>query len=182
MRWELAHASSRPKIKVPVLSEGEHFSGEFRERFELGLKVLLASIIRDFWVVEERERVFGASLEIKKSARLRGDRGKPRIVYLPRIRYVGDCHDRLDDLNLKARAPHFVVGHLRRAVQAAERQIILAQEYGIVVPEGFTFVRPHQRGDVAHERIYRSRSALQCLRALTPCPTWQAVTHGSRSN
>lgn len=37
-----------------------------------------------------------------------------------------------------------------------------------MIPEGFTFVQPHRRGDKAQEQIYRSRSALQCLRALDP--------------
>ena len=89
-------------------------------------------------------------------------------MYLPRIRYVNKFKDESDGLNLKARAPHFVVGHLRKAVQASEDQIILARKFGIIVPEGFTFVRPHRRGDAAQERIYRSRSALQCLQALKP--------------
>jgi hypothetical protein len=142
---------------------------ESEARFELGIKILLASIIRDFWVVEERERVFGASMEVRKSPRLRADRGRPRIVYLPRIRYINNLmDDQPDGLNLKARAPHFVVGHLRKALQASEDQIILARKFGIIVPEGFTFVRPHRRGDAVQERIYRSRSALQCLQALKP--------------
>jgi Restriction endonuclease len=143
-------------------------TAEFEVRFGLGIKILLASIIRDFWVVEERERVFGASMEVRKSPRLRADRGRPRVVYLPRIRYINSFKDTPDGLNLKARAPHFVVGHLRKALQASEDQIILARRHGIVIPEGFTFVRPHRRGDAAQERIYRSRSALQCLQALKP--------------
>jgi len=154
--------------KNPLSPEGNELTEEFIERFELGIKILLALIIRDFWVVEERERVFGVSMEVRKSPRLRGDRGRPRMVYLPRIRYVDSCKDQADGLNLKARAPHFVVGHLRKALQASEQQIILARRHGIIVPEGFTFVRPYRRGDVAQQRIYRSRSALQCLGALKP--------------
>jgi restriction endonuclease len=154
--------------KASTVDEVKNSRAEFEARFGLGIKILLASIIRDFWVVEERERVFGASMEVRKSPRLRADRGRLRIVYLPRIRYVNNFKDQPDGLNLKARAPHFVVGHLRKALQASEDQIILARQYGIIVPEGFTFVRPHRRGDAAQERIYRSRSALQCLQALKP--------------
>jgi len=169
--WAAAKAKARSgeqwreELTVEELKES---TAEFETRFGLGIKILLASIIRDFWVVEERERVFGASMEVRKGPRLRADRGRPRIVYLPRIRYVNKFKDESDGLNLKARAPHFVVGHLRKAVQASEDQIILARKFGIIVPEGFTFVRPHRRGDAAQERIYRSRSALQCLQALKP--------------
>jgi len=154
--------------KNPLSPEGRHLIEEFEARFELGIKILLASIIRDFWVVEERERVFGVTMQVRKSPRLRGDRGRPRVVYLPRIRYIDSCKEQADGLNLKARAPHFIVGHLRKALQASEQQIILARRHGVIVPEGFTFVRPHRRGDVAQQRIYRSRYALQCLRALKP--------------
>jgi hypothetical protein len=169
--WAAAKAKARSgeqwteELTVEELKES---TAEFETRFGLGIKILLASIIRDFWVVEERERVFGASMEVRKSPRLRADRGRPRIVYLPRIRYVNNFKDEPDGLNLKARAPHFVVGHLRKALQASEDQITLARKFGIIVPEGFTFVRPHRRGDAAQERIYRSRSALQCLQALKP--------------
>jgi Restriction endonuclease len=155
----------RETLTVDDLKES---TAEFEALFELGIKILIASIIRDFWVVEERERVFGASMEVRKSPRLRGDRGHPRIVYLPRIRYISNYKDQPDGLNLKARAPHFVEGHLRKALQASQDQILLARKHGIIVPEGFTFVRPHRRGDAAQEQIYRSRSALQCLQALKP--------------
>ena len=134
---------------------------------KLGISILLAAIIRDFWVVEERETTFGVSRVPKKGTPMLGaDKGKPVIVYLPRIRYVADIKHTGDQLDLVKRRPHFVVGHLRRALSASEEQIQLARRYGITVPEGFTFVRPHSRGDKAAERIYRSRSALNCIRAL----------------
>jgi hypothetical protein len=41
--------------------------------------------------------------------------------------------------------------------------LILAKRYGFDVPEGFTFVRPHERGKVQRDVVYRSRSALQSL-------------------
>jgi hypothetical protein len=136
-------------------------------RLKLGMSILLAAIIRDFWVVEERETTFGVSRVPKKGTPILGaDKGKPVIVYLPRIRYVPDIKHAGDQLDLVKRRPHFVVGHLRRALNASEEQIQLARRYGITVPEGFTFVRPHNRGDKAAERIYRSRSALNCIRAL----------------
>jgi Holliday junction resolvase len=151
-----------------MLENPQQSPGYVLERLQIGISILLAAIIRDFWVVEERQRVFGVAAKTKKAARLRSDWGKKSVVYIPRIRYVGDIQNRADELNYVIRRPHFVIGHLRKALQASERQIVLAKQYGIVVPEGFTFVRPHRRGDKAQETIYRSRSALQCIRALKP--------------
>ncbi|MDD5223186.1 MAG: restriction endonuclease [bacterium] len=132
----------------------------------LGLEILLASIIRDFWVVEERESVFGSSIRSPRVPMLKSDLNKKIVVYIPRIKYVKDLQESHKELNLIARRSHFVVGHLRKAVHASEAQIFLAKKYNIVVPEGFTFVRPHKRGEEAQERIYRSRSALKCINAL----------------
>jgi hypothetical protein len=52
--------------------------------------------------------------------------------------------------------------------------LFLARRFGIVVPEGFTFVRGHRRGKVAAEAAYRSVSALRCIKALdSPQPREQ---------
>jgi len=147
-------------------TDSESLKEELNERLELGIKILVASIIRDFWVVEERQRVFGIGYKTRKNNRLRSDEGKKAIVYLPRIKYVSDIKDHADALNLVARSPHFVTGHLRKALHASETQILLARRHGITVPEGFTFIKPHRRGDKVQEQIYRSRSALQCINAL----------------
>jgi hypothetical protein len=149
--------------------ESDALSSDDKEsvsRFLVGIKILIAAIIRDFWVVEERQRVFGSAVITKKISRLRSDWGKRTIVYLPRVRYMVDIKNRVDELDLVKRRPHFVSGHLRKAMQASESQILLARRFGIIVPEGFTFVRPHKRGDKVQEKIYRSRSALQCIKAL----------------
>jgi len=166
---------ARPVGKAVWHDDKPFFDEAGVRRVDLGLEILIACIIRDFWVVEERESVFGASVHTKKARRLRGDFGKKVIVYLPRIRYIRDRKDLPDSLDLKTRKPHWVTGHLRKALHASEDQIRVGRKYGIWIPEGFTFVRPHRRGDEAQqrafqerERIYRSRSALQAIRALKP--------------
>jgi hypothetical protein len=150
---------------------------EWLRKFELGIKLLLAAIIRDFWVIEERERVFGIGTRTKNGPRIHADQGKSVVVYLPRVRYVGDVQNKGDALNLVARRAHFVIGHLRKAVRASETQIQMARRFGIMLPEGFTFVKPHQRGQRAQEVIYRSRSALQCIQALGPISTPDTPDH-----
>ena len=139
---------------------------EVSARLLLGIRILLAAIIRDFWVVEVREGVFGASRVTRKGPGLGSDKKKDRVIYLPRIKYVCDAKKFSNSLDHSTRRPHFVSGHLRKALKASKIQLVHAKRYGIVVPKGFTFVKPHRRGDEAQEKTYRSRSALACLQAL----------------
>jgi predicted helicase len=55
---------------------------------------------------------------------------------------------------------------VRRAGEPSAQQRFLAQRYGFEIPQGFTFVRPHERGalpEVARVRKYRSRSASKMI-------------------
>jgi hypothetical protein len=151
-----------PELDLLGIDEVEKY-----ESVEAALKLLLAAIIRDFWVVENRDSVFAA----KTAKRLAGIRqvnnpdGSPRIVYLPRIQYQRkpDTHACAESLDHKERSAHFVREHFRKVAHPSNFQIILAERYGLSVPEGYTFVRPHERGTQRREVVYRSRSALQSL-------------------
>jgi hypothetical protein len=128
------------------------------------MTLLLAAVVRDFWVVEERERVFATKQDTSGPRRLLSDDG-PAIVYLPRIKYVGQpdtarCEAELDQQERRA---HFVRAHMRKADHPSEWQKALAGRYGFSLPVGYTFVRPHERGKTQRDIIYRSRSALQSL-------------------
>ncbi|MDR9835239.1 restriction endonuclease [Herbaspirillum huttiense] len=127
---------------------------------EVSLQLIAAAVVRDFLVVEEREAVF-SSRSLKK--RVAG-RNINTIIYLPRVRYSQPRIDHQvtpkDESSQRQR--HAVTQHLRRVNGTSAAQRFLAQKYGISLPEGFTFVRPHVRGAEAHEnrlKIYRSRSA-----------------------
>ncbi|MEK7711053.1 MAG: restriction endonuclease, partial [Planctomycetota bacterium] len=130
-----------------------------------GIKLLLAAVIRDFWIVEQRERVFGTAR--RTHYRSRSKSSEPRIIYLPRIRYREEEPPNVDkcvgNLGLRERRAHFVTAHFRRAEQASQVQLVMAERYGFRVPEGYTFVRPHERGKQKREVFYRSRSALASL-------------------
>lgn len=109
-------------------------------RIRASLKLFLAAVIRDFWVVETREQAFttrGANLVFPAKGLKEKSEG-PRIIYLPRIRYVpGDVPqlDRLrEQINPGSRRPHDVVPHLRRSETASQRQLDLARFLGIEVP------------------------------------------------
>ena len=140
----------------------------------LALVLIVASVVRDFLVVEDRQSQF-----VARPAKL------PRcatnqalsIIYLPRVRYL---HPNIGAFNKALagdthHAAHDVNPHLRKAEKASAAQMLLAMRYGFSVPRGYTFVRPHRRGDaVAQERqrLYRSRSASAILyRALAKAPS-----------
>ena len=142
-------------------------SGQPFQSIASALKLILSAIVRDFWVVEERDKVF----EQKNPKRVPGVRihrahgDDPRIVYLPRVHYkekpdVEQCAKQLEQ---SARAAHQVHAHARRAINPSEQQLMLAQKYGFPLATGYTFVRPHERGNRNRQTIYRSRSALQSL-------------------
>lgn len=127
------------------------------------LLMVLAAVIRDFHVVEEREKVFKAeSPAVLKKRHLMKE---VSIVYLPRVKYsyTYNIEKVVQDLDYKERRAHFVAAHLRVARQASDRQKSLASRYGFDVPDGYTFIKPHERGHLKREVIYRSRSALQSI-------------------
>lgn len=139
---------------------------ELCDEIELAFKLLITSIVRDFVVLEERESAFS----IRRDPTLHGRPGhdsNPRVVYIPRIRYVHapDTRELEHGLEYGSRRPHHVRAHLRRADMSSPLQRILGERYGFRLEPGFTFVRPHQRGGIAPDReiIYRSRSAMQSL-------------------
>lgn len=139
-------------------------SHELKEKVEAGVKLLLAAIVRDFWVVENRETVF-ASHPGEGGRAKNSPPDTPRVVYIPRIKYSprADVEKCGKELSHPERRSHFVRAHVRKAAFASDYQLVLAQRYGIDVPTGYTFVRPHERGKDNRDIVYRSRSALQCL-------------------
>lgn len=128
------------------------------------LQLVAAAVVRDFLVVEERESVFSTRVTSQRT----GTRQVQTVVYLPRVHY----HRPMGPLSLPEeprsiiRSRHQVLQHLRRAGTASAEQRFIAQRYGVHLPKGFTFVRPHERGTAAREEravVYRSRSASRML-------------------
>ena len=67
------------------------------------IRLLVAAVIRDFWVVEHRERVFQEKHEGSTSPHTHRQDDVPRIVYLPRVKYdyaqppdISTCQRELD--------------------------------------------------------------------------------------
>ena len=143
---------------------GEMTTGSDEDKIEAAVKLLLAATIRDFWVVEHREAVFEERMRSIRSGP-RTNSEEPRIVYIPRVRYVGrpDIERCEAELDQRERRSHYVRPHLRKSDNPSPFQVQLADRYGIFVPVGYTFVKPHERGKGKRDVIYRSRSALQSL-------------------
>jgi hypothetical protein len=133
---------------------------------ERALKLILASIVRDFVVVDERESVFAVRRDSVPRRRNLDDKSA-QIIYIPRVRYTHspDTDGLEKGLEYEFRRPHHVRAHQRRAGTPSPFQRILAERYGFRLEPGFTFVKPHQRGGISPDReiIYRSRSAMQSL-------------------
>jgi hypothetical protein len=132
---------------------------------------MAASALRDFWVVEDRERVLG----LPRIGRIAGSKStERRVIYLPRIRYVGgrNLGAVLEGAtNAKARAAHWRAAHYRKLPeghQLSKKQLAVAAAYGQVPPPGQTWVRGASVTGVDVERVYRSRSVAKLLFDVIP--------------
>lgn len=153
-------------------------------RIAAELKLLMAALVRDFWVAEERHKIFDVMQ--RHGPRQPGESARKRIIYLPRIRYdraklAGGLAPIADGLNHAARSRHFVRYSFRKAENPSPLQMALARRQNITVPPGHTYVKPHYRGHGQGEVLYRSRSAMQLifdtverplLAALSPVDDW----------
>ena len=127
------------------------------------IKLLVCSVVRDFLVVEEREKVFSTRSKQPMAKKFNHGDNKLNVVYLPRVSYLnaeaGPLLQSFTEWGEKTR--HKVQPHLRRSQNSSRAQQWLAKSYGIEIPRGFTFVRSHSRGGLTESKraIYRSKSA-----------------------
>ncbi len=135
------------------------------------LVAMAAAAVRDFWVVEERDRVLGPP----RIARVPNSKcAERRVIYLPRIRYTGGVNlvekaERAS--NIAARAAHWRSEHYRKLVPGQKpsfRQIALAEAFNRTPPDGCTWVRGASVAGVKVEKIYRSRSISEVLFDVIP--------------
>ena len=168
----IPEAACQPKVHGPGFAFTPY---EVHNNIKGFLILLCASIIRDFWVLEERS-ITRSYIKNTKKTRERTGRGKNRklqvtkqYTFIPRFQYNLQSYKVNKTIQHQARvtlSPHLVSGHLRRLPEdwnVSDDAIKNAQEFGITLQEGFTFVRPHERGQIEQLRTYRSLSALKIL-------------------
>ncbi len=136
------------------------------------LALMGASALRDFWIIEERQRVLGPPRVM--STPTRSGKVERRVVYLPRIRYVGgrDLVAQAERSgSFVARAAHWRSEHYRKlpaGQSVSVKQLTLASEFKKRPPEGHTWVRGSSVAGADVERVYRSRSISQALFDVIP--------------
>ena len=136
LRDELFHAAlSEQKIsELSDLELEERGDLELEKAIEpvrMGLALFVAALIRDFWVVERREVLFTDKREVRSITKLHGQRKKPVVIYLPRIRYLRNTTtDSCGHIGNTSRRPHEVSEHMRKCENADPRQLALANAIG----------------------------------------------------
>ncbi len=100
---------------------------------EAELKLILSAIVRDFYVVENRERLFSVRREKRLPIRPRQDRGRI-TVYLPRVRYTSppDIERCREELGYKEMRPHSVTAHIRKSPSMSDNQKVWLQFTGLM--------------------------------------------------
>ena len=137
---------------APVI---DHARVTDHQKLKLVLLVVITALIRDFWVVETREQVFGIKSTANRRIR-RNDRQSQRIIYLPRAKYINTLKTSAltTELNLSKRRSHFVRAHVRKikCKKSSEAARTLAEKYGLAIFANQTVVKSRERGDQAKKR------------------------------
>lgn len=136
------------------------------DRRRAAVELIFAALVRDFLVQEDRRQTFGTSVrKTPPAATTKPKKTGLVTVYLPRTRYTSKANVKgaRAELNLQERRAHTVSAHFRRVKGRTERQVAYAKRAGYAVPDGYTFIREHRRGNLQKDVIYRSRSASMIL-------------------
>lgn len=160
--FKCEHVSTHTILGFLTFSTSGTVTDQVRQRSVSGHEfALVAAIVRDFLVCQEKETYYTGNGGAKTPRKAHA--GHIIIRYLPRfrVRYIGIRSTDYQERRVEVTG-HHVTGHLRQCRMASPGQLAMARQFGIFVPDGFTFVRPHDRGGHA-KTLYRSRSALQLL-------------------
>jgi len=135
------------------------------------LAAMAAAAVRDFWIVEDRERVLGPP----RVGRIAGSKSTSRkVIYLPRIRYTAkrNIENSLEkNSDIKTRAAHWRSAHFRKlplGQKPTKKQLVIARSFGQQPPQGQTWVRGTSVLGLEVEQIYRSRSISKLLFDVVP--------------
>ena len=150
-----------------IMPDDYRLRPQIKEQIDLvqaNLMLITVSMVRDFWVIEDRKSHFNS---VPRTNLPRSENKIPeavKVIYLPRKRYLrGSSAGDLDKgLQLSNRSKHLVKQHFRKSNITLKQQH-LANLLRLKVPEGHTLVQSHFRGDGQSQVIYKSKSALETL-------------------
>ena len=132
------------------------------------LYFLSAAILRDFWVVEQKDSVF--MLGRPRRRRVFGlDRAAVRVIYLPRIKYNKVKVEQYSGASVHKWevSKHFVRSHTRNLHEghvASIKQKVIASLHGVSVKDGTTWIKGYFAGNDAEvSKVYKSRTATKTL-------------------
>ena len=135
---------------------------------EAAIRLLMAAMVWDFWVTEERQKVFEITTRRRAGASSRVEANQQRASstyreFDTRQAALGSV-GLPKDFSLRRETRHYVKPFLRKVENPSPLQIEIARRDRFYVPAGFTYVRGHYRGGGAStEAVYRSRSAMNLL-------------------
>lgn len=155
----------------PNTGQGPTGSIESFDHVVAAMAMIGAAALRDFWVIEDRDRTLGPPrldrvLGLKSSRR--------HVIYLPRIRYRSAqvaSQNATALLSVAERRAHWRSAHFRKLPSghhASRKQTLLAQAHGRIPPDGYTWIRGATVAGADVEAVYRSRSAVRALFDATP--------------
>ncbi|MFN8468252.1 MAG: hypothetical protein U0X20_22020 [Caldilineaceae bacterium] len=149
------------------------------DQHTMGAKPLVHLTLAAFWhdlVVTGDEVIVTPGREPRPFAERKNRRGVrgagDPVVVLPRriVHYSGRYEwSSAEDQEIIARRSHGVRGHLRVLQEGwsrSEQAESEAREWGFILPDGYTFVRPHIRGGHSPEPVIAKARGLQTLSAL----------------
>ena len=156
--WLPREGTMVDRLGIAVELPGEH-SDEINIYY--WLDVTLAALWRDLRVAQEEalpqttEKTIPNSTKQRPSSRRRArQRRQERRIRLPRrlpVRLWGES-----DIHHRLRRAHGVRAHLRRLPdgwKASPNAKEIAEAFGVTLPEGYTFVRPHVRGGRGEQEV-----------------------------
>jgi len=174
--FEFIHKNGVSKRADDLHDKHYQLMALFRNDVINSLKILLSGILHDFWTVEFREKIFGGKrIKSNKERWMSVEEDGATIVYLPKIKYINQPNTKafVQHVSDCAKNEIFVGNHIRKlpgSHKYSESAHLLAKAYGIVLPQNYTFVSAYKMRKEKREKIFKSKTALECIYNFCPQP------------
>lgn len=166
----MGYMSARDNVNGGIVALNSDYAANFTINNRLVSKEsnslfdLAGAIARDMFVCVQRDKYYTRG---NGGGNSRTRNNQDRIIWLPRFRVNlrrdggndhGDVLEKIVTLS-----PCHVSGHKRICNNPSQRQLDIARSLGINLPNGYTYVKEYDRGEIEQRRLYKSRSAMSVL-------------------